>query len=107
MGQTRGDYVGCYLMGVETQGQDEISYISLAISRSELEVDARNYLENFLQQHAHLPEQELGAVRLLLTDLGPRLDVHLAGDMRLPLAEQGASKLFLRTGMRASNKPSR
>ena len=56
VGQTRGDYIGCYLLGTHTSGRDDdISYISLATTREQLQQDARQYLQEFLQQHRNWP----------------------------------------------------
>ena len=67
VGQPRGDYIGCYLLGTHTSGRDDdISYISLATTREQLEQDARQYLQEFLEQHPQLNEAE----RLALQDQG-------------------------------------
>lgn len=104
VGQTRGDYIGCYLLGTETPGQHDASYHSLATTREQLHADARQFLEDFLQEHPALPAPERAQVQSLLDHLPERLDAHLAGDTRQPLAVQGGSHLFLRTGMRARKK---
>ncbi len=33
VGQPRGDYIGCYLLGTEAPGQAGVSYVSLATTR--------------------------------------------------------------------------
>ena len=104
VGETRGDYIGCYLLGTETPGLHDASYHSLAPTRAALIDDARSFLQGFLQQHPGLPESERGALQSLLDNLEARVDAHLAGDMRQPLAVQGGSHLFLRKGMRARKK---
>lgn len=101
VGQTRGDYIGCYLLGTETPGLHDASYHSLATTRAALLADAREFLQGFLQAHPELPQPERAALQSLLDHLEARIDAHLAGDTRLPLAVQGGSHLFLRTGMRA------
>lgn len=100
VGQTRGDYIGCYLLGTETPGLHDASYHSLATSRSALQDDARCFLQGFLQDHPELAAPERAALQSLLDHLEERLDAHLAGDTRQPLAVQGGSHLFLRKGMR-------
>lgn len=104
VGQPRGDYIGCYLLGTEAPGQAGVSYVSLATTREQLQADARAYLEEFLRDHPQAADSGLGAIQSLLDHLGERLDTHLAGDTRQPLAEQGGTVLFLRTGMRARRK---
>lgn len=104
VGQTRGDYIGCYLLGTETPGQSDTSYHSLATTREALLADARAFLQGFLQQHPDLPQVEREALQSLLDHLEERIDAHLAGDTHLPLAVQGGSHLFLRPGMRARKK---
>ncbi|MOA31051.1 hypothetical protein D3C78_1521870 [compost metagenome] len=104
VGQTRGDYIGCYLLGTETPGLHDASYHSLATTRAALLDDAREFLQGFLQQHPELPAPERAALQSLLDHLEARIDAHLAGDTRQPLAVQGGSHLFLRTGMRARKK---
>lgn len=107
VGQTRGDYIGCYLLGTQTIGRkDDISYISLATTRAQLEQDARQYLQDFLQQHPQLTQAERGNLQDLLQHWNARVDTHLhaADKPKHPLAVQGGSELFLRTGMRARKK---
>lgn len=104
VGQTRGDYIGCYLLGTETPGQDDASYLSLATTRAALYADARRFLQGCVQEHPSLSASERVALQSLLDDLEVRIDAHLAGDTRQPLAVQGGSHLFLRTGMRARKK---
>ena len=70
VGQTRGDYIGCYLLGTQTAGRD----------------DDRLALQDLLN---HWPA---------------RAKAHLAAANGRPLAVQGGSLLFLRTGMRARKK---
>jgi len=43
VGQPRGDYIGCYLLGTEAPGQAGVSYVSLATTREQLEAHARAY----------------------------------------------------------------
>ena len=106
--QPRGDYIGCYLLGTHTSGRDDdISYISLATTREQLELDARQYLQEFLEQHPQLTEAERHALQDLREHWNARADAHLAqdgGKPGQPLAVQGGSELFLRTGMRARKK---
>ncbi|MGU3626218.1 hypothetical protein [Comamonas sp. C24C] len=108
VGQPRGDYIGCYLLGTHTSGRDDdISYISLATTREQLEQDARQYLQEFLERHPQLNEAERLALQDLLEHWNARADAHLAqdgGKPGQPLAVQGGSELFLRTGMRARKK---
>lgn len=108
VGQTRGDYIGCYLLGTHTSGRDDdISYISLATTREQLQQDARQYLQEFLQQHPELAAAERLAVQDLLENWNARAEAHLTladGKPSQPLAVQGGSELFLRTGMRARKK---
>ena len=104
VGQTRGDYIGCYLLGTETPGLHDASYHSLATTRAALLGDARKFLQDFLQQHPQLPASERDGLQALLDDLETRVDAHLAGDTRQPLAVQGGTHLFLRKGMRARKK---
>jgi len=105
VGQTRGDYIGCYLLGTHTAGRDDdISYISLATTRAQLEQDARQYLQDFLCQHPQLADAERQALQDLLEHWSARADAHLAAASGKPLAVQGGSELFLRTGMRARKK---
>jgi hypothetical protein len=105
VGQTRGDYIGCYLLGTHTAGRDDdISYISLATTRAQLEQDARQYLQDFLCQHPQLADAERQALQDLLEHWSAHADAHLAAASGKPLAVQGGSELFLRTGMRARKK---
>lgn len=105
VGQTRGDYMGCYLLGTQTTGRDDnVSYISLATTREQLEIDARQYLQDFLQQHPQLKDTERAALQDLLEHWKERADAHLSAATGKPLAVQGGSDLFLRTGMRARKK---
>lgn len=104
VGQTRGDYIGCYLLGTETPGLHDASYHSLATTRAALIDDARTFLQDFLQEHPGLPDSEREELQSLLDHLEARVDAHLAGDTRKPLAEQGGTHLFLRPGMRARKK---
>ena len=81
VGQTRGDYIGCYLLGTHTSGRDDdISYISLATTREQLHQDARQYLQEFLEQHPQLNEAERLALQDLLEHWNARADAHLAQD---------------------------
>jgi len=104
VGQTRGDYIGCYLLGTETPGLHDASYHSLATTRAALLEDARSFLTGFLQQHPGLPDSERAALQSLLDNLEARVEAHLAGDTSQPLAVQGGTHLFLRPGMRARKK---
>lgn len=105
VGQTRGDYIGCYLLGTQpTGGLDQASYISLAISREQLEQETREFLQGFLQDNPGIPEQERKNVQNLLEHLSQRLEQHLSSATREPLLVQGEQELFLRTGMRARKK---
>ncbi|QKV53649.1 hypothetical protein HUK68_12510 [Comamonas antarctica] len=104
VGQTRGDYIGCYLLGTETPGQHDASYHSLATTRAALIDDARAFLQGFLDAHPGLPESERAQLQSLLDHLEARIDAHLAGDTKKPLAVQGGTHLFLRPGMRARKK---
>ena len=105
VGQPRGDYIGCYLLGTHTSGRDDdISYISLATTREQLGIDARKYLQEFLQQHPQLKDSERVALQDLLEHWEERADAHLTAATGKPLAVQGGSDLFLRTGMRARKK---
>lgn len=104
VGQTRGDYIGCYLLGTETPDAHDASYHSLATTREALEADARSYLQDFLRDHPEMGADARAQVQSLLDHLSERLDTHLAGDMRQPLAQQGGSHLFLRKGLRARKK---
>ena len=104
VGQTRGDYIGCYLLGTQTAGQDDISYISLATTREQLKRDASEYLQTFLNEHPQLADADRQALQSLLNDWDQRADAHLAAAAGKPLAEQAGSVLFLRTGMRARKK---
>ena len=72
-----------------------------------MEQDARQYLQEFLEQHPQLNEAERLALQDLLEHWNARADAHLAQDGGKPgqaLAVQGGSELFLRTGMRARKK---
>lgn len=104
VGQTRGDYIGCYLLGTNTVGQENVSYISLAITPEQLTQDAREYLQNFLQDHPQLNAAERLSLEDLLAHWQERADAHLAAANHKPLAVQGGTQLFLRTGMRARKK---
>ncbi len=104
VGQTRGDYIGCYLLGTETPGLHDASYHSLATTRAALSEDARSFLQGFLDAHPELPDGEREQLQSLLDDLETRIDAHLAGDTKKPLAVQGGTHLFLRPGMRARKK---
>ena len=104
VGKTRGDYIGCYLLGTETPGEQDASYHSLALTRANLEADARQFLQDFLQQNPQLADDNRAALQDLLDHLAERIDAHLAGDTDQPLALQGGKRLFLRTGMRARKK---
>ena len=104
-GQPRGNYIGCYLLGTHTTGRDDnVSYISLATTREQLGIDARQYLQEFLQQHPQLKDSERVALQDLLEHWEERADAHLAASTGKPMAVQGGSDLFLRTGMRARKK---
>lgn len=108
VGQTRGDYIGCYLLGTRTPGrtaeEDDTSYISLATTREALARDAHEYLQDFLHRHPQLSASEREVVASLLAEWDRRVDAHLAARARQPLAVQGGTELFLRTGMRARRK---
>ena len=105
VGQPRGDYIGCYLLGTHTTGRDDnVSYISLATTREQLGIDAHQYLQEFLQQHPQLKDSERVALQDLLEHWEERADAHLTAATGKPLAVQGGSDLFLRTGMRARKK---
>jgi hypothetical protein len=108
VGKARGDYIGCYLMGTRTPGRkgedEDISYISLATTREALAQDAHEYLQDFLQRHPQLSTAERDAIASLLAQWDERIDAHLASGTRQPLAVQGGTELFLRTGMRARRK---
>ena len=79
VGETRGDYIGCYLLGTQTAGRDDdISYISLATTREQLERDAREFLEQFLHDNPQARAGDREAVQQLLDHLGARIDEHLA-----------------------------
>ena len=105
VGQTRGDYIGCYLLGTQTAGRDDdISYISLALTLEQLEIDATEYLQKFLQEHPQLADADRLALQDLLDHWPARAKAHLTAANGKPLAEQGGSLLFLRTGMRARKK---
>lgn len=104
VGETRGDYIGCYLLGTETPGLHDASYHSLATTRAALLDDARSFLQGFLSEHPDLPAAERDALQSLLDNLEARVDAHLAGDTTKPLAIQGGTHLFLRPGMRARKK---
>ena len=105
VGQTQGDYIGCYLMGTNAlQGEDDISYISLATSRDQLELEAREYLQGFLDEHPQLPATDRDSLQQLLARLAERIDTHLATASASPPLIQGGRALFLRTGMRARKK---
>ena len=105
VGQTRGDYIGCYLLGTQTTGRDDdISYISLATTREQLAIDAQEYLQRFLQEHPQLTEADRQALQNLQENWDARADAHLAAATGKPLAVQGSTHLFLRTGMRARKK---
>ncbi|CAM4170339.1 hypothetical protein COAQ111491_08060 [Comamonas aquatilis] len=105
VGQTRGDYIGCYLLGTHTAGRDDdVSYISLATTREALEQDALQYLRGFLQSHPQLNAQERSTIESLIEHWKERADAHLAAASGKPLALQGGAVLFLRTGMRARKK---
>lgn len=104
VGQTRGDYIGCYLLGTETPGLHDASYHSLATTRAALVDDARSFLQGFLAEHPDLPDVERTQIQALLDNLEARIDAHLAGDTKKPLAVQGGTHLFLRPGMRARKK---
>ena len=102
VGQTRGDYIGCYLLGTQTTGRDDdISYISLATTREQLAIDAQEYLQRFLQEHPQLAEADRQALQNLQENWDARADAHLTAATGKPLAVQGSTHLFLRTGMRA------
>lgn len=108
VGRTRGDYIGCYLLGTRTPGHkgedDAVSYISLATTRDALAHDAQEYLQDFLHRHPQLDTAEREAIESLLAEWDERVDAHLAAGARQPLAVQGGTELFLRTGMRARKK---
>lgn len=104
VGSTRGDYIGCYLLGTETPGTKDTSYHSLATTREALLDDARTYLQDFLRDHPQMEASDRNHLQALLDDLPARLQAHLSGDTRRPLAEQGGTHLFLRTGLRARKK---
>ena len=105
VGQTRGDYIGCYLLGTHTSGRDDdISYISLATTREQLDKDAHEYLQKFLQEHPQLSNNSRNPLQDLLDHWVIRADAHLAAATGKPLAVQDGSELFLRTGMRARKK---
>ena len=61
-------------------------------------------MQEFLQQHPQLKDSERVALQDLLEHWEERADAHLTAATGKPLAVQGGSDLFLRTGMRARKK---
>lgn len=103
VGQTRRGYIGCYLFGVVTTGEEDATYHSLATSRDQLLQDCRSYLQGFVDEAAGNPasQEEVRAVQALLDQLETRIDAHLQTDMQAPLLVLGPQELFLRTGLRS------
>ena len=86
VGQPRGDYIGCYLLGTHTSGRDDdISYISLATTREQLDKDACEYLQRFLQEHPQLSNNSRSTLQDLLDHWVIRADAHLAAATGKPL----------------------
>src|SRR5256885_2901164 len=67
VGQPRGDYIGCYLLGTEAPGQAGVSYVSLATTREQLEADARAYLEGFVRDHPDRKSTRLNSSHLVIS----------------------------------------
>ena len=78
-GETSGDYIGCYLFGIEGEGGNEPSYHSLAVTREELAQDCRQFFQQLLAMRV---EQMQRAQSL------PGMPPELAGLMPLHIREQ-------------------
>jgi hypothetical protein len=108
IGETRGDYIGCYLFGVETPGANNASYHSLAIAVEDLTADCQQFFSDFLRDVPDAPAAEREAVQDFLQQLPQRLNAHLALPRHVanaqPLLVLGEQHVFLRNGMRARKK---
>lgn len=112
IGEVDGDYIGCYLMGVEnSEGQP--SYHSLATSKQELLEDFRKLLTPMVEWKEqlvdHSPagirhERDLNVIKNALTNLESFVDMYLTMGSNEPFLAMPGLHIFLRVGARKRAK---
>lgn len=128
-GETSGDYIGCYLFGIDGEGGDEPSYHSLAVTREELADDCREFFQQLLamrveqmQRAQSLPgmppelaglmpirireqyEREAEIIKDIIENIEAYIRLHLQQDTSKHFWRICGMTLFMRTGVRQRQK---
>lgn len=128
-GETRGDYIGCYLFGIEGEGGGAPSYHSLAVTHEELVADCRGFFQQLLamkdeqmqraQSAPGMPpelaglipfkireqhEKEVSIINDVIENIETYIRLHMQQDTSKHFWRICGMTLFLRTGVRQRQK---
>lgn len=113
IGETDGDYIGCYLFGIEGDDSSPPSYHSLATTRDTLVSDCREFFEGFAEQKAELVnssplgarhQQDLKVIINTIKNIESFIDMHFKTKNSEPFLVVAGLKIFLRVGARKRQK---
>ena len=113
VGETDGDYIGCYLFGFESDDESPPSYHSLATDRNTLILDCREFFESLAEQKEKLVnssplgarhEQDLRVITNALNNLDMFINMHIKTNNTEPFLNVAGLKIFLRVGKRERQK---
>lgn len=113
VGEVEGDYIGCYLFGIEGDESNPPSYHSVATSREELVSDSRVFLRELAQRKRDLVESSLVAARheqdlRVIVNADNNLEAfvnrYLDSNDSSPFLRVAGINIFLRKGVRVREK---
>ena len=113
VGETDGAYIGCYLFGIEGDGDSPPSYHSLATDINTLRLDCKQFLEGFAEQKAKLVisssqgarhQHDLNIITNAINNLDSFINMHFKTNNTEPFLTVAGLKLFLRVGARKRDK---
>lgn len=113
IGEVSGDYIGCFLFGIEGDENNPPSYHSVAKTREELVADSREFLRELAQRKRDLVESSPVAARheqdlRVIVNADENLEVfinrYLDSKDDSPFLRVAGIGIFLRKGVRVRQK---
>lgn len=113
VGEVSGDYIGCYLFGIEGDEDNPPSYNSVATNYKDLVKDSRVFLNELAQMKRDLVEssimserheQDLRVIMNAENNLESFMNLYLESNDTSPFLRVAGIEIFLRKGVRVREK---
>lgn len=113
VGETDGDYIGCYLFGIEGDDESPASYHSLATDLNTLTLDCREFFEGLAENKEKLVnssplgarhQQDLKVIINAINNLDMFINMHFKTNNTDPFLTVAGLNIFLRVGTRKREK---